>query len=192
MYAAPTWEDRSGKHSRTRAGGISQPALEAHGQTRGREKVMSLVIWSVLMCFLSSINLCTCPQTLDQVISFLLILIGRILQEKLDQPVSAPPSPREVSMEIDSPENMMRHIRFLKSEVERLKRSLRTTELQRESLSHHARMHSCTNIASLQSYYSQRQINSSANWNTALIVILTVAHGIHTIYSSRLQLVLPN
>uniref|UniRef100_A0A672RVS2 Coiled-coil domain-containing protein 6-like n=2 Tax=Sinocyclocheilus grahami TaxID=75366 RepID=A0A672RVS2_SINGR len=54
----------------------------------------------------------------------------RILQEKLDQPVSAPPSPREVSMEIDSPENMMRHIRFLKSEVERLKRSLRTTELQ--------------------------------------------------------------
>ncbi|KAG7328634.1 hypothetical protein KOW79_008578 [Hemibagrus wyckioides] len=54
----------------------------------------------------------------------------RILQEKLDQPVSAPPSPRDISMEIDSPENMMRHIRFLKSEVERLKRSLRTTELQ--------------------------------------------------------------
>ncbi|XP_035518820.1 coiled-coil domain-containing protein 6-like isoform X2 [Morone saxatilis] len=54
----------------------------------------------------------------------------RILQEKLDQPVSAPPSPRDVSMEIDSPENMMRHIRFLKNEVERLKKSLRTTELQ--------------------------------------------------------------
>lgn len=35
-------------------------------------------------------------------------------------------------MEIDSPENMMRHIRFLKNEVERLKKSLRTTELQRE------------------------------------------------------------
>ena len=46
--------------------------------------------------------------------------------------MSAPPSPREVSMEIDSPENMMRHIRFLKNEVERLKKSLRTTELQRE------------------------------------------------------------
>lgn len=56
----------------------------------------------------------------------------RILQEKLDQPVSAPPSPRDVSMEIDSPENMMRHIRFLKNEVERLKKSLRTTELQRK------------------------------------------------------------
>uniref|UniRef100_A0A671RL27 Coiled-coil domain-containing protein 6 n=1 Tax=Sinocyclocheilus anshuiensis TaxID=1608454 RepID=A0A671RL27_9TELE len=54
----------------------------------------------------------------------------RILQEKLDQPVSAPPSPRDISMEIDSPENMMRHIRFLKSEVERLKRNLRTAELQ--------------------------------------------------------------
>lgn len=58
----------------------------------------------------------------------------RILQEKLDQPVSAPPSPRDVSMEIDSPENMMRHIRFLKNEVERLKKSLRTTELQRKWL----------------------------------------------------------
>lgn len=50
----------------------------------------------------------------------------------MDQPVSAPPSPRDVSMEIDSPENMMRHIRFLKNEVERLKKSLRTTELQRK------------------------------------------------------------
>lgn len=46
--------------------------------------------------------------------------------------MSAPPSPRDVSMEIDSPENMMRHIRFLKNEVERLKKSLRTTELQRK------------------------------------------------------------
>ncbi|XP_069097063.1 coiled-coil domain-containing protein 6 isoform X2 [Pleurodeles waltl] len=54
----------------------------------------------------------------------------RILQEKLDQPVSAPPSPREISMEIDSPENMMRHIRFLKNEVERLKKQLRTAQLQ--------------------------------------------------------------
>lgn len=60
------------------------------------------------------------------------VLGTRILQEKLDQPVSAPPSPRDVSMEIDSPENMMRHIRFLKNEVERLKKSLRTTELQRK------------------------------------------------------------
>ncbi|XP_056627836.1 coiled-coil domain-containing protein 6b [Triplophysa dalaica] len=54
----------------------------------------------------------------------------RILQEKLDQPVSAPPSPREISMEIDTPENMMQHTRFLKSEVERLKKSLRSAELQ--------------------------------------------------------------
>ncbi|KAJ8248551.1 hypothetical protein GJAV_G00243210 [Gymnothorax javanicus] len=54
----------------------------------------------------------------------------RILQEKLDQPLSAPPSPRDISMEIDSPENMMRHIRFLKNEVERLKNNLRITELQ--------------------------------------------------------------
>ena len=56
--------------------------------------------------------------------------------------MSAPPSPRDVSMEIDSPENMMRHIRFLKNEVERLKKSLRTTELQRKwplTLSHDPR-----------------------------------------------------
>uniref|UniRef100_UPI00398EB87D coiled-coil domain-containing protein 6b n=1 Tax=Pristiophorus japonicus TaxID=55135 RepID=UPI00398EB87D len=53
-----------------------------------------------------------------------------ILQEKLDQPVSAPPSPRDISMEIDSPENMMRHIRFLKNEVERLKKQLRAAQLQ--------------------------------------------------------------
>ncbi|MGH0124103.1 UNVERIFIED_CONTAM: hypothetical protein FKN15_018184 [Acipenser sinensis] len=50
--------------------------------------------------------------------------------EKLDQPVSAPPSPRDISMEIDSPENMMRHIRFLKNETERLKKQLRTAQLQ--------------------------------------------------------------
>lgn len=69
-------------------------------------------------------------QSVDKVFCF----HARILQEKLDQPVSAPPSPRDVSMEIDSPENMMRHIRFLKNEVERLKKSLRTTELQRKCL----------------------------------------------------------
>lgn len=34
-------------------------------------------------------------------------------------------------MEIDSPENMMRHIRFLKNEVERLKKQLRAAQLQR-------------------------------------------------------------
>lgn len=66
------------------------------------------------------------------ILCFVLFFQTRILQEKLDQPVSAPPSPRDVSMEIDSPENMMRHIRFLKNEVERLKKSLRTTELQRK------------------------------------------------------------
>lgn len=101
---------------------------------------------------------------------YLFILIGRILQEKLDQPVSAPPSPREVSMEIDSPENMMRHIRFLKSEVERLKRSLRTTELQRESLPHYALLHQHSLSAII---LNQRKTNCTANLDT-------LAHGIHT------------
>lgn len=50
MCAAPAWEDWSGKHSGTGAGGTGQPALEAHGQTWGREKVM----WSffILNAFL--------------------------------------------------------------------------------------------------------------------------------------------
>lgn len=140
------------------------------------------------MCFISSTNLCTCPQTLDHMNFLLFILIGRILQEKLDQPVSAPPSPREVSMEIDSPENMMRHIRFLKSEVEKLKRSLRTTELQRESLSHYARMHSCT--ASLPSYYCQRQTKSTANWKYSLCINLNSSSWYP--YYIQSGLVLPN
>lgn len=149
MCAAPAWEDWSGKHSGTGAGGTGQPALEAHGQTWGREKVISLVIYYFffLMLLYTTWKICVLISQF-----YLFILIRRILQEKLDQPVSAPPSPREVSMEIDSPENMMRHIRFLKSEVERLKRSLRTTELQRESSSHYAHMHSCTNTAFLPSY----------------------------------------
>lgn len=148
MCAAPAWEDWSGKHSGTRAGGTGQPALEAHGQTWGREKVISLVMWSLFFkCFFTS------PEKFVLISQFyFFILIRRILQEKLDQPVSAPPSPREVSMDVDSPENMMWHIRFLKSEVESLKRSLRTAELQRESLSHYAHMHSCTNTAFLPSY----------------------------------------
>uniref|UniRef100_S4RDJ8 Coiled-coil domain containing 6b n=1 Tax=Petromyzon marinus TaxID=7757 RepID=S4RDJ8_PETMA len=55
----------------------------------------------------------------------------RILQEKLEQPVSAPPSPQEVSMETsETPENLMRHIRFLRHEVDRLKKQLRANQVQ--------------------------------------------------------------
>lgn len=135
-------------------------------------------------------------QILDHMLFLLFILIGRILQEKLDQPVSAPPSPREVSMEIDSPENMVRHIRFLKSEVERLKRSLRTTELHRESLSHYASIHSSTAQPLYHTTAGGKQtvlqIGIVLVLVLALVFILTVAHGIRTIYNSRLGLVLPN
>lgn len=41
MCAAPSGEDRFGKHSRTGAGGTCKPTLETHGQIGGREKVMS-------------------------------------------------------------------------------------------------------------------------------------------------------
>lgn len=161
MCVAPAWEDWSGKHSGTGAGGTGQPALEAHGQTWGREKVMSLVMWYFFVCFFTSVKKTFYVSKHFIWQFYLFILIGRILQEKLDQPVSAPPSPREVSMEIDSPENMMRHIRFLKSEVERLKRSLRTTELQRESLSHYALLHQHSLSAII---LNQRKTNCAAKF----------------------------
>lgn len=58
MCAAPAWEDWSGKHSGTGAGGTGQPALEAHGQTWSREKVISFVMWSFFYAFLHHLKIC--------------------------------------------------------------------------------------------------------------------------------------
>uniref|UniRef100_UPI00358EEB56 coiled-coil domain-containing protein 6 n=1 Tax=Myxine glutinosa TaxID=7769 RepID=UPI00358EEB56 len=63
----------------------------------------------------------------------------RILQEKLEQPVSALPSPQEISMEMsETPENLVKHISFLRHEVERLKQQLCANQLQHsEKMAHY-------------------------------------------------------
>lgn len=128
-------EDWPWEHVGAGTRSTSQQTLETNGQTGSWEKVNDYGVLSICICRTSH-NLINWNhnQRLLLWINYCPFcwLWPRILQEKLDQPVSAPPSPRDVSMEIDSPENMMRHIRFLKNEVERLKKSLRTTELQRK------------------------------------------------------------
>ncbi|KAH9487930.1 Coiled-coil domain-containing protein 6 [Bulinus truncatus] len=53
----------------------------------------------------------------------------RLLQEKLDQPVSAPPSPREINNG-DTASNLVQHIDSLRSEVARLKDQLRNAQIE--------------------------------------------------------------
>lgn len=53
----------------------------------------------------------------------------RLLQEKLDQPVSAPPSPRDINTG-DTATNLVQHIDSLRSEVIRLKDQLRSAQLE--------------------------------------------------------------
>ncbi|CAG5135309.1 unnamed protein product [Candidula unifasciata] len=53
----------------------------------------------------------------------------RLLQEKLDQPVSAPPSPRDIHTG-DTATNLVQHIDSLRSEVIRLKDQLRSAQLE--------------------------------------------------------------
>lgn len=58
-------------------------------------------------------------------------LYHRLLQEKLDQPVSAPPSPRDINNG-DTASNLVQHIDSLRSEVTRLKDQLRNAQIERE------------------------------------------------------------
>uniref|UniRef100_A0A0B7AYF2 Coiled-coil domain-containing protein 6 n=1 Tax=Arion vulgaris TaxID=1028688 RepID=A0A0B7AYF2_9EUPU len=53
----------------------------------------------------------------------------RLLQEKLDQPVSAPPSPHDINNG-DTATNLVQHIDSLRSEVIRLKDQLRSAQLE--------------------------------------------------------------
>ncbi|XP_059163914.1 coiled-coil domain-containing protein 6-like [Physella acuta] len=53
----------------------------------------------------------------------------RLLQEKLDQPVSAPPSPRDINNG-DTASNLVQHIDSLRSEVTRLKDQLRNAQIE--------------------------------------------------------------
>jgi len=57
----------------------------------------------------------------------------RVLQAKLEQPISAPPSPADFPRGDDTASHLSSHILNLRSEVERMKRSLVTTQHQHES-----------------------------------------------------------
>ena len=56
----------------------------------------------------------------------------RLLQEKLNQPVSAPPSPRQsVSYDAGASDNLTAHVRYLKKEVDFLRRQLKLMQNDR-------------------------------------------------------------
>ena len=54
-----------------------------------------------------------------------------MLQEKLDQPVSAPPSPRDMNNG-DTAANLSEHIQGLRSEVNRLRNNLSASQAERK------------------------------------------------------------
>ena len=67
-------------------------------------------------------------------------MLNRLLQQKLDQPVSGPSSPRESQMmnvdganSSDIAGNLIQNIQALKAEVNRLHGLLRAAQVERES-----------------------------------------------------------
>jgi len=63
-----------------------------------------------------------------------LIFNGRLLQEKLEQPVTEPPSPREINNG-DTAENLSSHIEGLRGEVSRLRGQLQSAQHERTAQS---------------------------------------------------------
>ncbi|KAL4239965.1 Coiled-coil domain-containing protein 6 [Mactra antiquata] len=62
----------------------------------------------------------------------------RLLQEKLEQPVTEPPSPRDINNG-DTAENLSTHIEGLRGEVTRLRRQLRSAQIEHEEkMAHYA------------------------------------------------------
>jgi coiled-coil domain-containing protein 6 len=55
----------------------------------------------------------------------------RMLQEKLDQPVTGPPSPRDMNNG-DTAQNLTQHIENLRGEVSNLKDMLRRAQVERK------------------------------------------------------------
>lgn len=56
----------------------------------------------------------------------------RMLQEKLEQPVSAPPSPRDINKG-DTAANLTLHVQHLRNEVAKLKMQLLNAQQERKS-----------------------------------------------------------
>lgn len=61
-------------------------------------------------------------------------LLFRLLQEKLDQPVTGPPSPRDMNNG-DTAQNLTQHIENLRGEVNNLKDMLRRAQVERKFIS---------------------------------------------------------
>lgn len=56
-------------------------------------------------------------------------------QEKLNQPISAPPSPRDsAAVEEGLSENLAAHVRYLKKEVDWLRRQLKSMQVTSSSI----------------------------------------------------------
>ena len=55
-----------------------------------------------------------------------------MLQEKLDQPVSAPPSPRDMPMDGDMAGNLAQHIQYMRGEVTKLRNQLFAAQAERK------------------------------------------------------------
>lgn len=64
-------------------------------------------------------------------VNLYVIFIFRMLQEKLDQPVSAPPSPRDINNG-DLAANLTMHVQHLRNEVAKLKTQLLNAQQERE------------------------------------------------------------
>lgn len=71
-------------------------------------------------------------QFCSQPVGNYLVLFYRLLQEKLDQPVTGPPSPRDINNG-DTAQNITDHIAKLRKEVVSLKSMLRAAQIERES-----------------------------------------------------------
>ena len=61
----------------------------------------------------------------------LFFLLLRSLQEKLEQPVTGPPSPRDINNG-DTAQNLTSHIDHLRAEVNKLKKQLYHAQVERE------------------------------------------------------------
>ena len=118
LGTAPQRKSGAREYFRARTRSSCQQIVEKDGQAGNWKKVFFndhpvSVTWSSMFCY-------------------------RNLQIKLDQPVSAPPSPRDLSNgdnapTASTPEQLTSHIQWLRNEVARLKHQL-TSSLQERKL----------------------------------------------------------
>ena len=120
------------KYSWTRAGVTCEQAVEENGETRISKKVgpknanlmFGKVEVSSSFAFKNSVW-----------VKFILLYSKRHLQEKLEEPVSEPPSPKDLDDPNDiTIKTMTSKIKSLRDEVQRLRGQLVASEKERKSL----------------------------------------------------------